>query len=202
MKSIKILVVYIVALIFLPISLRAQDTLEKAQNLLSMGEETQALALLEEHVEKENPNYLNLLGEVWLKKGNGEKALKYFEQAKDIVESEGSSSYLLIGKTYNNIAVALWSMGKSSQALQYHQVALQYREKLNVPLEVAASLNDIGLVYTNSQPLLAIEYYEKAKRIYEKANLPDKIATSYVNIGLAYKFKNEFDEALTRKSVV
>lgn len=175
----------------------AQNTVEEAQKLLTNGDENKALELLENNNESENPIYFNLFGEIWLKKGNGEKALEYFEKAKNIAEEKGKSDTRLLGKTYNNIAVALWSMGKSSQALQYHQVALQYREKINEPLEVASSLNNIGLVYTTSQPELAIEYFEKAKKIYDKANLQDKIATSYVNIGLAFSNKQEYSEALT-----
>ena len=139
----------------------AQNTIEKAQNFLDKGNENKALELLEKSNVTKDPYYLNLLGNVWLKKGNGEKALEYFENAKTVAEENGEINIRLLGKTYNNIAVALWSMGKSSQALQYHQVALQNREKLNEPLEVAASLNNIGLIYTSTQPELAIEYYEK-----------------------------------------
>lgn len=182
-------------------SVFAQNTVEEAQKLLTNGDENRALELLKKSNEPESPTYFNLLGEIWLKKGNGEKALEYFEKAKNIAEEKGKSDTRLLGKTYNNIAVALWSMGKSSQALQYHQVALQNREKLNEPLEVAASLNNIGLVYTISQPELAIEYYERAKEIYDKANLPDKMATSFVNIGLAYSNQQEYSEALTNLNI-
>ncbi len=178
-------------------TLLAQSKLNQAQTALDGGDENKALSLLEQNEETGNANYFNLLGQIWLKKGNGEKALNNFKKAKNIIESASITDARLLGDTYNNIAVALWSMGKSSQALQYHQVALQNREKLNEPLGVAASLNNIGLVYTSSQPNLAIEYYEKAKKIYEEAKLQDKIATSYVNIGLAYKFKENYNEALT-----
>jgi CHAT domain-containing protein/Tfp pilus assembly protein PilF len=179
----------------------AQTSLKEAQKHLDTGNENKALQVLENSNEIENPNFLNLLGEVWLKKGNGEKAIEYFEKAKALIEKEDPNNNRLLGKSYNNIAVTLWSMGKSSQALQYHQVALQYREKLNDPLEEAASLNNIGLVYSTSQPDLAIEYYNKAKSIYENATLQDKIATAYVNMGLAYSNQEEFSEALNNLNV-
>ncbi len=174
-----------------------QSVLEQAQTQLDNGDENKALELLKKSKKDENPYYLNLLGEIWLKKGNGEKALDYFEKAQKLEEKEENTDPRLLGKTYNNIALALWSMGKNSQALQYHQVALQNREKLNDPLAEASSLNNIGLVYTSTQPDLAITYFEKAKEIYEKETLEDKIATSYVNIGLAYKFKEDYNEALS-----
>ncbi len=196
MQKIKSIIIILLT-IGLTSGLLAQAILDKAQMALDAGDENKALALLEQNKEAGNAGYFNLLGETWLKKGNGEKALHNFEKAKNIIESTSTTNTRLLGDTYNNIAVALWSMGKSSQALQYHQVALQNREKLNEPLEVAASLNNIGLVYTSSQPDLAIEYYEKAKEIYEKSKLQDKIATSYVNIGLAYKFKKDNNEALS-----
>ncbi len=175
----------------------AQTVLNQAQIAFDNGDENTALTLLESKNKETSAYYFNLLGQVWLKKGNGEKALNYFEKAKGIIESKDDKDIKALGETYNNIAVALWSMGKSSQALQYHQVALQNRELLNEPLAVAASLNNIGLVYTTSQSDLAIEYYEKAKALYKKANLQDKIATSYVNIGLAYRFKEDYNEALS-----
>ncbi len=174
----------------------AQSSIEEAQEFLSTGNENKALEILEKLNDQTNPTYLNLLGQVWLKKGNAEKAIEIFEEAKAIIEKNDPSNGRALGDTYNNIAVTLWSMGKSSQALQYHQVALHKREKLDEPLEVAASLNNIGLVYTTSQPELAIEYYEKAKEIYSKANLPDKLGTAYVNIGLAYRFLEDYNEAL------
>jgi len=190
-------IIIVLLTIGLTYTLLAQSVLEKAQTALDAGDENKALTLLEQNGETGNTNYFNLLGEVWLKKGNGEKALQNFDKAKNIIESTSITDARLLGDTYNNIAVALWSMGKSTQALQYHRVALQNREKLDEPLEVAASLNNIGLVYTSSQPDLAIEYYEKAKEIYENENLQDKIATSYVNIGLAYNFKENYNEALS-----
>ncbi len=196
MQSIKF-VIPLLLLIGLTFSSHAQSVLEQAQTALNNGDENKALLLLEGKKQETRPAYLNLLGQVWLKKGSGEKALNYFQKAKDIIELKDDKDSRALGETYNNIAVALWSMGKSSQALQYHQVALQNREKLGEPLEVAASLNNIGLVYTSSQPELAISYFERAKSIYKKENLQDKIATSYVNIGLAYKFKKEYNEALT-----
>ncbi len=194
----KILNILLVVLVILcsSIASSAQTSIKKAQEYLNKGDENKALEVLEKSSGVNNPTYLNLLGEVWLKKGNAEKALQNFEKAKDIIEREDSNNNHLLGKTYNNIAVTLWSMGKSSQALQYHQVALQYRENLNEPLEVAASLNNIGLVYATTQPALAIEYYERAKKIYETASLPDKIATSYVNIGLAFSNQKEYGDAL------
>lgn len=174
----------------------AQNEQELAQQYLDKGDENKALEILEKSKNNDDPSYLNLLGGIWLKKGNGEKALQYFEKAQVIIEAKGVSNNSELGNTYNNIAVALWSMGKSSQALQYHQVALHNREKLNEPLKVAASLNNIGLIYTSTQPELAIEYYEKAKTIYEKSNALDKIATSYVNIGLAYRYLKDYNSAL------
>lgn len=191
-----ILLVWISIFAFSNLSL-GQSSIDKAKKLLTSGNENSALELLDKNVDAGNPIYFNLLGEIWLKKGNGEKAIEYFEKAKELVEANSDPNPSVLGQTYNNIAVALWSMGKSSQALQYHQVALQNREKLDNPLEVAASLNNIGLVYASSQPELAIEYYEKAKKIYEEASLPDKIATSYVNIGLAYSNLQDYNGALS-----
>ena len=173
----------------------AQNTLKEAKSLMDSGDENKALEMLEA-MQSTEPSYYNLMGEVWLTKGNSEKAISYFERAKDKLEKERSKDNRLLAQTYNNIAVALWSQGKSSQALQYHQIALQKRETLNDPQEVAASLNNIGLVYSSLQPDLALDYYKKALALYEKMGLKDKIATAYVNIGLAYRNLKNYHEAL------
>ena len=196
MRMIKNILLVVMLVLSSPLTIFAQKPVEEAQDYLNKGNENKALEILIKNKEDGNPTYLNLLGQVWLKKGNAEKALQNFENAKEIIEKEDPNNNRLLGKTFNNIAVTLWSMGKSSQSLQYHQVALQYREKLNDPLEEAASLNNIGLVYSSSQPDLAIEYYDKAKAIYDKANLPDKIATAHVNIGLAHSNQQVYDKAL------
>ncbi|MCF6351643.1 MAG: CHAT domain-containing protein [Cyclobacteriaceae bacterium] len=195
MKKLKLIL--LLTLLGFSIASWGQSVLEQAQTQLDNGDENKALELLEKGKQKETPYYLNLVGEIWLKKGNGEKALDYFKKAQRLEEKEENTDPRLLGKTYNNIALALWSMGKNTQALQYHQVALQNREKLNDPLAEAASLNNIGIVYTSTQPDLAITYFEKAKEIYEKEKLEDKMATSYVNIGLAYKFREDYNEALS-----
>ncbi len=193
----KLQLILLLLLLGFSIASWGQTIIEQAQTQLDNGDENKALELLEKDRQKETPYYLNLVGEIWLKKGNGEKALDYFEKAQRLEEKEENTDPRLLGKTYNNIALALWSMGKNAQALQYHQVALQNREKLNDPLAEAASLNNIGIVYTSTQPDLAITYFEKAKEIYANESLEDKIATSYVNIGLAYKFKEDYNEALS-----
>lgn len=174
----------------------AQIRIEKAREYLLQGNENRALEILEQSENNNTAAYLNLLGEVWLKKGDADKAFEKFETAKTIIERDDPGNERQLGETYNNMAVTLWAMGKSSQALQFHQVALQKREQLNEPLEEAASLNNIGLIYSITQPDLAIEYYERAKEIYDNAQLPDKIATALVNIGLAYSNKEQYDEAL------
>ncbi len=175
---------------------QGQSITTQASALVAQGRIAEAIELLTNSKEPKNATYFNTLGNAWLQKGNSEKALSFFEQARTI--SETTSNQTQLAQAYNNIAVALWSQGKSTEALQYHQVALQKRQDLKKPLLEAASLNNIGLVYSATNPALAITYYKKAQAIYIQENIPKKIATSYVNIGLAYRNLKDYNAALAQ----
>ena len=79
-------------------------------------------------------------------------------------------------------------------------MALQIRERLfgAESEEVAASYNDLGLIYLETDPDKSLEYFEKAQASYQKVhgqNHP-KIAISSTNIGFAYRKLELFGDAI------
>ncbi len=79
-------------------------------------------------------------------------------------------------------------------------IALQLRQELfgEQSEEVAASYNDLGLVYSQIDPDKALEYYEKALAVYQKLHGNDhpKIAIASSNIGALYTQIELFGDAI------
>ena len=68
------------------------------------------------------------------------------------------------------------SLGRYDDALKYHREALSIRRKLNIPQDIAKSLNNIGQVYYSIDRYdEALKYYEEALKIVKKLNIPQYI---------------------------
>ncbi|MBS1680126.1 MAG: CHAT domain-containing protein [Bacteroidetes bacterium] len=177
-----------------------QGKLDEAQKLLSQlnyGNDGFAKAIT-----LNNFGYLNLL------KGRSDKAQDYLEQARDEFKKIGKDNTREAAKCFSNLGLLFWSLGKYNQAEDNARIALQLRQTLfgNESEEVAASLNNLGLIYGNTNADEGLSYYEKAlvvyERLYGKEN--PKIAVASTNIGLMYlKLQlygdavNNFETALT-----
>lgn len=163
--------------------------LEKAQKVVSLINESQSC----------DP----LLGEFYLRKGRNDLAQEYFEKALNAAK-ENSLDH---ASALNSLGLVYWNSGINNKAQEYLLRALDIRKKLlgDNHEKVAASLNDLGLVISASDPDAALDYYESAFSIYEKIYDPNdqKIAQAKTNIGVAYQniefygdAQASFDEAL------
>ena len=90
--------------------------------------------------------------------------------------------------------------GKYAQAEEQLGMALSIRENLvnkNSEL-IAASYNDLGLVYSVRDAKKALDYYEKALEIYEKIHGKDhpKTAIANTNIGFVYRTLELYGDAV------
>lgn len=168
------------------------------QKLVSTGHEDQALDQLATVKDKNDITYLNLMGEAYLHKGLYKEALKNLEKAAYLQEQNSNHNEGQLAKTYSFTALVHWTTGNDQLALQYHFKALDIRTQLNDKAGIAASTNDIGLVYSRSNPNKAIEYYKKALADYRElyGNIDGRIVTAYANIGVAYRNLKQFDQAL------
>ncbi len=171
---------------------------KKVQSLISQGREDEALALLEKNPQPNNISYLNLKGEALMRKGRYDKALEVFEKAEYLQETADRPDEKQQAATYSFIAVLHWTTGNNQLALQYHFKALDLRQQMHDAEGIAASTNDIGLVYSRANPRKALEYYEKALADYLElyGEKSDRVVTSYVNIGIAYSNLDQQVQAL------
>jgi len=98
------------------------------------------------------------------------------------------------------LSIVNLATGKMSQAEEDGLVALQLRQKISgdASEDVAASYNDLGLVYSQTDPDKAINYYEMAMKTYEMVHGKEhrKIAIASSNLGAAYRNLKLYGDAI------
>ena len=83
------------------------------------------------------------------------------------------------------------------KALSYTREALNLATEINDQRGMAASYNNLGIVYRNQGALdKALEYYIISLKIYETLQNKDGIATTKNNISTIYAIKKEYDQAM------
>lgn len=186
-----------------------------AHNLIRQGKFDDALGLLafadQTYQSKVNSteqskytyqgDFYNLTGEVYLNKGRNDLALEYFQKA--MAHYDGIKNAEIMkekAECYENLGLYYWNTGNNELALEYQNRALDLRKKIfgeNHP-EVAASYNNIGLVYGTETPDQAQKFYRNALNIYKELygeNHP-KIANTYSNLAITLQAQEKYDLAL------
>jgi adenylate cyclase len=137
------------------------------------------------------------IGEIYYDSNEDTKALEYFQRAVKATIDSSSSPFSLngIGKVYLR-------EGKFSEALQYHNRALEIARKFDDKFQVVRSLRGIADVYTKQGNIsLAVNYYEQAKTIAEKMDdVKVELKDLYKDMALAYSKNNNFKNAFLYQS--
>ncbi|HEY9007252.1 MAG TPA: CHAT domain-containing tetratricopeptide repeat protein [Ohtaekwangia sp.] len=121
------------------------------------------------------------------------KSLQLFEDAGKSETLEAAQALAYLGNLYS-------ATGKYAQAEEQLNMALTLRQKQlkeNHEL-IAASYNDLGLVFTATDPDKALEFYEKALAIYQNIHGKEhpKIAIANTNIGFVYRKLELYGDAV------
>ena len=176
--------------------LYAQRSCDDLAQMLARGDIEGAFSKADNVDESAGPDCLNLAGEVCLKRGRNDRARSFFEKALALsTQNTGTRASSL-----NNLGLVFWNTGNNFEAKEYLIQALDIRMALygTEHEKTAASLNDLGLVLSNTEPDAALEYYEQALEIYEA--LPDapleKVAQTKLNIGVIYRQLELFGDAI------
>lgn len=135
-------------------------------------------------------------GEAWRQlgiseknKGNYQKALKYYRQAKNNFIQKGDSSGL--ASVYNNIGIVKFYTGKFDSCLIYYQESLKLFERLE-------DQNGIGKVniglgnyfsYHDKNLTKALDHYTICKNIFTELDNQYRLMTINNNIGNIFKSK-------------
>jgi CHAT domain-containing protein len=147
-------------------------------------------------------------GFMLLNKGNFDSSLESLQRAAQLFSKSGKENSPEAAQNLAYLGSLFYSTGKMKQAEDNQMMALQIRQKAfsNDSPEIAASYNDLGLVYSQADPDKALEYYEKALPIYKKifGETHAKVAVASTNIGAMYNqlelygdAQNNFETALS-----
>ncbi len=139
-------------------------------------------------------------GALNMSRGRNDLALDHLERAHTHWESSGKGETLDAAETQAYLGNLLRATGKYNQAEEHLALALLTRRKL-LPAndeQIAASLNDLGLVYTHSDLDKALDHYEAALKIYEAkhGDSDAKIAIAKTNIGYLYSRQELYGDAI------
>jgi CHAT domain-containing protein len=159
-----------------------EGRLDEAENILTMLKNGEASLM-----GKERAILATGLGALYLNRGRNDLAMEHLQKGLAEWEAIGSSATLDATVTQSYLGNLYRATGKYAQAEEQLSIVLLTRKKLlpENDEQIAAALNDLGLVYSFSDPDKALLYYENALEIYERnhdAGDP-KIAIARTNIG-------------------
>ncbi len=98
---------------------------------------------------------------------------------------------------FYNLCWEYQHIGSYDIAFSYGNAALQLGKKLNFPKGIAATYNNIGIIYCNQGDYgKALENHLASLKISEEINDKQGIAASYTNIGLICYNQGKYDKAL------
>jgi CHAT domain-containing protein len=177
---------------------------KEAEILMVQGNLTEAEKVVSEINSQGDPFFRAVtesnIGFLYLLKGRSDLALESLQQARGDFNLANQENSKENARCLSNLSLVYWSTGKLNQAEENALAALQLRQTIfgNESEEAAASLNDLGLVYGQTDPEKALTYYEQALAIYEKLHPGDhpKIAIAKTNIGLMYLKTQLYGDAI------
>ncbi len=184
-------------------------TIKKTELLVRIGKLDEAEALLKKiqgNVAQEKDflfyraRIFTNYGFLFQNQGRFDLALEELQKAVTALEEDNRSASLEAAEALAYMGNVYRSTGKYVQAEEQLQHALAIREeKLPETHElIAASYNDLGLVYTQLDVDKAFDYYEKALAIYEKlhGNEHPKLAITNTNLGVLYRSEKLYGDAV------
>jgi tetratricopeptide (TPR) repeat protein len=182
---------------------------KKAEAFIRLGKLTEAESLLNGIVAKypgaSSNEFLlavtdNTNGILKLNQGRSDLAEELLKRSISRFEAAGKANELEAAQALANLGIVYMTSGKYAQAEEQQQMALTLRQnKLKGSHElIAATYNDLGLVFLQSDKDKALDYYEKALAIYKQVHGDEhnKIAIANINIGIAYRELELYGDAV------
>ena len=133
---------------------------------------------------------LSGIASAWMRKGNLDKAIEYFEQAealnREIGNQRGQAS------AYSGIASAWMRKGNLNRAIECFEQAAAIQREIGDHYQLSTSLNGIASAWMRKgNPDKAIEYFEQAAVIQREIGAHRRLAVSLEGIAAARAKKGE-----------
>ncbi|KAA1247217.1 tetratricopeptide repeat protein [Aquimarina sp. RZ0] len=145
---------------------------------------------------KEHVKALNYLGRYFMEKEIPDSTICYGNKIYEMsINKKDSSSYAMLSKAYNMLAVGYGHKGLTDIRGKYHLKGLELHEKGYVGKEVSVHhIRGLADYYTDKKE------YDKAIPLYEKSIAIDKnnhtVYFAYNNLGYIYSKTKQYDKAL------
>jgi CHAT domain-containing protein/uncharacterized protein HemY len=177
---------------------------KKAEALIRLGNFREAESLLMDLSSRSLTSSQRALietnyGSLYMNQGRNDLSLESLQSALANFQKDNKENTLDAAQSLAYLGNLYRTTGKYAQAEEQLMRSLAIRQKyLKGNNEwIAASYNDLGLVYSQIDNDKALEYYEKALAIYEKLHGKDhpKIAIAKTNIGFIYSRMELYGDA-------
>ena len=140
-----------------------------------------------------------LMGNCYFFLSKLKEAEKHFRESLNIFKKAENKMAKLPSKSValGNIGNIFHNLGKTHEAVEYYQQALEINKKLGYEQGVAHNLNNIGTIYNElGEYDEALRCQEEALKIFQKIQDEPGIANSLNNIGVVYHDSGKTEEAL------
>lgn len=184
--------------------------IKKVEALIRLGKFIEAEGLLVRlktltEQEKNHLYYKALIemnyGALYQNQGRNDLAIEELHKALHDLDQDNRASSLDAAMALSYLGNIYRATGKYVQAEEQLQHTLAIREeKLPATHElIAASYNDLGLIYSQLDVDMAFEYYEKALGLYKKLHSSDhpKLAIANTNLGVLNLSEKLYGDAIT-----
>ncbi|MBO6523513.1 MAG: tetratricopeptide repeat protein [Balneolaceae bacterium] len=135
------------------------------------------------------------LGRYHAVKGEGDEAIKYFEDAYAKLETSTDPSFQ--GKVIGMMGYTYYSNGQYDFAIRYYEESLTYFRQANDQRSTAIAISTIGSIYYQLRDFDAAKaQYLESLEIKEELKDSVLMSTDLTNIGLIYQREGKLDSAL------
>jgi tetratricopeptide (TPR) repeat protein len=141
-----------------------------------------------------DPDSLNKVGLLHLKRGELEIAISDLEQATALFESAGRNLHAMFSR--NNLANAHHEFGQLEEAAALLEQCVSFYNEVGAEVHEANSLINLGNVRRDQHRLEdALVQHERGVAIYESLDDEVKIGEALITLGITYRHLNRYDDA-------
>ena len=136
------------------------------------------------------------MGLVYQSLGSYDKALLWYNKAKDIEEK--LQAEVELAASYNNLGRVHYAQRNYNEALRWYKKAVGIGESLELDMQLSFYYNNLGAaLHSQGDYEEAHKWYQKAAGVQRTLQLDIDLAISYNNIGLVLLLQGKYMEALS-----